>query len=98
MSSSITAGTDDAVSTVKNVSFLVFGIMGIGTFLLFFFFIVLLVIFIFSTYCTTANKVAARAISTLLFIIVFLVLIFAQQQGEFKPSGYEQEVLLCIYI
>lgn len=94
----IIAGTDDTLSEVRNASFLVFEIMGIGTFLLFFFFVVLLVVFIFSTYCTTKKKVLSRILSTLLFLIVFLVLIFAQRQDINQPGGFEEKVKLYKYM
>lgn len=86
------SSTDDAVSSVANSSSLVFGIMGVGTFLLFFFFLVLVGVCILSTPCATTNKVVARAVSVVLFVVVFLVLIFADHENKYAPSGFEQQV------
>ena len=88
----ISSGTDDAVSSVTNSSSLVFGIMGVGTFLLFFFFLVVVGVCIFSTPCSTKSKVIARGVSVVLFIVVFLVLIFADHQSQFSSTGFEQQV------
>lgn len=93
----IAGGTDDAVSTVPNSSSLVFGIMGVGTFLLFFFFLVLIAVCVFSSPCSAQDKVIARAVTSILFAIVFLVLIFADHQSQFALSGYEQQVHLLLY-
>jgi hypothetical protein len=88
----ITGGTDDAASTVANSSSLVFGIMGVGTFLMFFFFVVVILIWIFSTPCGTTSKVLSRIISVVIFVAVFLVLIFADHQSQFASSSYQEEV------
>lgn len=88
----ITGGTDDTTSTVTNSSSLVFGIMGVGTFLMFFFFVVVILIWIFSTPCGTASKVLSRIISVVIFVAVFLILIFADHESQFAQSTYEQEV------
>jgi hypothetical protein len=88
----ITGGTDDAASTVTNSSSLVFGIMGVGTFLMFFFFVVVILIWIFSTPCGTTSKVLSRIISVVIFVAVFLVLIFADHQSQFASSSYQEEV------
>lgn len=89
----ISSGTDDAASTVTNTSNLVFGIMGVGTFLLFFFFVVVVLIWIFSTPCGTKNKVLSRMISVIVFVIVFLVLIFADHASPYAPSDNEVKVI-----
>lgn len=88
----ISSGTDDAVSSETNSSTLVFGIMGVGTFLLFLFFLVVVGVCIFSTPCAPTSKVIARGVSVVLFIVVFLVLIFADHQSQFAPTGFEQQV------
>ena len=89
----ISSGTDDAASNVTKTSSLVFGIMGVGTFLLFFFFVVVVLIWIFSTPCGTKNKVLSRMISIIVFAIVFLVLIFADHQNPYAPSDNEIKVV-----
>lgn len=90
----ITGGTDDSTSVALNNSTLVFGIMGIGTFLLFFFFIVVAIIWVFSTPCATGTKVLSRVVSVVIFLVVFLVLIFADRQSQYKTNGFEVEVMM----
>lgn len=90
--------TDDVVSSLTNASTLVFGVMGVGTFLIFFFAILILLIWIFSIPCATTDKVISRIVSVVLFVIVVLILIFAPQQSQYATSVYEVQVSVLLFM
>jgi len=74
------AGTDDG-PTQSTGETLVFG-MGLGTFIVFFFFLLLSAIWFFTSLCSTTEKIIWRGVSTLIFVIILLILIFSERETQ----------------
>jgi len=86
-----------------NPSSLIFGVMGVGTFLVFFFAISLTFIWVLAIPCTGSDKLLARGISTLVFIIIMLILFFAPHSSRYananlEPHQYDYSVIPRIAI
>ena len=82
--------TDDSTDLILNESNLVFGVMGVGTFLIAFLSIVVLVLFAITTHCGAQERFDVRKWAVVVWIIVVLILIFAQRQSQYSTGGYER--------
>jgi hypothetical protein len=87
---------DDSRDLVLNHSDLVFGIMGVGTFLVGFFALAAVIIFLLSEPCNMSDKIISRVVAVLAFVIVILVLIFSDRQSQFTTGGHAQSVSCVI--
>ncbi len=76
---------------VENPSNLIAG-MGVGVFVIFIFSIALMLVFAFTTQATKTEKILWRGISSLIFAIIMLILIFSERESRFYYSGFEQEI------
>lgn len=85
------AFTDDG-GFVENKHQLVLNTMGIGTFLIFFFTAVLATVWLFSSTCEVRPKVTSRGIALVVFLIVVLILIFAEREPKFEYKDYEEKI------
>ena len=84
--------TDDKTELSLNEGNLVFTVMGLGTFLIAFLGIATLIVFALSTHCTPFDRFEARKWTLIVFVIVALILFFAQRQSKFKTGGYEKRI------
>ena len=80
-----------ADSLLENPSGLVFG-MGVGVFTIFVFTIILFFVFLFTMHSSKTEKILIRGISTLIFGIIMLILIFAERESRFYYAGYERQI------
>ena len=85
-----TETTDDNTDLILNESSLVFGVMGLGTFLIAFLSIVVLALFAITTHCGAQERFDVRKWAIVVWIIVILILIFAQRQSRYSTGGYER--------
>ena len=86
-----TVGGDDTSKVIDNPSNLVLG-MGVGTFIVAFFGVVLLFVFIFSSPCAKTEKIIWRGATFLIFVIIVLVLIFAERESQFYYASYSPRI------
>jgi hypothetical protein len=84
--------TDDTTELSLNEGSLVFTVMGLGTFLIAFLGIATLIVFALSTRCAPFDRFEARKWTLIVFVVVALILFFAQRQSKFKTGGYEKRV------
>ena len=82
--------TDDSTDLILNESSLVFGVMGVGTFLIAFLSIVVVALFAITTHCGAQERFDVRKWAVIVWIIVILILIFAQRQSQYSTGGYER--------
>lgn len=83
--------SDDASKTIENPGNLVLG-MGVGTFIIAFFGIVLFFIFIFSAPCSKTEKIVWRGATFLIFVIIILILIFAERESQYYYASYSPRI------
>jgi hypothetical protein len=76
---------------LENPSNLVIG-MGVGVFVIFIFAIILILIFGFTTQATNTEKILWRGISTSVFAIIIVILIFSERESRFYYQGFEQQI------
>eukprot|EP01041_Mallomonas_annulata_P013332 gene13332-28244_t len=71
---------------VENAKSRILGI-GIGTFTVGLLAIFTILIWIFSTGCTKFSKWSIRWLSTIIFVVIFMLLVFAERDSQYKKSG-----------
>jgi hypothetical protein len=87
----MSAESDDT-TLEQNSSTLVFGIMGVGTFILLFMTALVLVVWLFTLPFTMISKIMLRAISLIIFGIIVLILVFAERESKFRNESSAIEV------
>lgn len=83
--------SDDSSKTIQNPGNLVLG-MGVGTFIIAFFGVVLFFIFVFSAPCTKTEKIVWRGSTFVVFVIIILILIFAERESQFYYASYSPRI------
>jgi hypothetical protein len=77
------SSVDDDIGQIENESERVFG-MGVGTFFIFILFLAWMFAWVFSIPCQTTPKLVTRWCSTFIFVLVCILLIFAEKQNRFE--------------
>jgi heme/copper-type cytochrome/quinol oxidase subunit 2 len=81
---------DDA--QVQQTSTLLFGVMGIATFIIFFFVLVITIVFIFTSACPMSERLTIRSIFIGVFGIIIIILIFADREPRYVSADMEPHV------
>jgi hypothetical protein len=86
-----TTSSDDSLN-IEQSHTLVLGVMGVGTFLLVFFLVLLSLVWFLSYSCAPTIKSVWRAVSTSMFLITFLVLLYAPRNNRYENNNLEPPV------
>lgn len=76
---------------LENPSNLVMG-MGVGVFVIFLFSIILTLVFALTAHTSVTQKILWRGISSTIFVIILLILIFSERESRFYYAGYEKQI------
>ena len=83
--------TDDEILEEQDHT-LIMGVLGVGTFVLGFLFLLVSLIWFLSYSCAPAIKSVWRAVSTAIFFIVALIMVYAPRTNRFENSSLEPDV------
>jgi 4-amino-4-deoxy-L-arabinose transferase-like glycosyltransferase len=86
---------------VQQPSALLFGVMGIATFIVFFFIIVIAIVWIFTTACPMSERLTVRTLFVAIFGIIVVILLFADREpryvsGDMTPHVRHYPLDLCL--
>ena len=89
--------SDDEIARLQDHT-LIMGVMGVGTFVLGFFFLVVAIIWFLSYSCAPVIKSVWRGVSTALFFIAALIMVYAPRTNQYEDTSFEPDVRNICFI
>lgn len=90
MSSYVQLPDDDTL--VQQPSTLLFGVMGIATFIFFFFVLVIAIAWVFTSACPVSERITIRSVFIAIFGIIIVILLFADREPRYISSDMTPHV------